>query len=527
MAKKMLEGLKVVDFTTVIAGPAITKPLADYGATVLKIESRGHLDLLRQSPFPEPQQQRGFPVFQADLRGPFSPWGNRSPAAAFYNTGKLSIAINLANPEGRELAKRFVAWADVVVENFAGGAMKRMGLGYEDLKKVKPDLIMLSSCMQGQTGPHFTHPGYGTQLVNLAGLRSTAGWPDREPAEIGPYTDYVAPRYSLIAIMAALDYRRRTGKGQYIDLSQFEVGLQLMAPLLLETAVNGRVSERVGNYSPYAAPHGAYPCLPRHTDRWCAIAVGTDEEWRNFCRVMGDPEWTRDPKFSTIQARRENETELDRLVEEWTINFLPGDIVARLRDAEVWAGVVESGDALLKHYPPVKHRSPYAAPHGVYRCHCEDRWCAIAVFTDEEWQSFCRVIGNPEWTRDARFSTLQARLENVEELDRLVAEWTSSYTAEDVMTMMQAAGVAAGVLETGEDMMEKDPQFRHRHLFWELDHPEIGKYHGVAPSFILSKFPYELQRSPLMGEHNEDVLKDILGMSDEEVDELIRESIIE
>jgi crotonobetainyl-CoA:carnitine CoA-transferase CaiB-like acyl-CoA transferase len=292
--------------------------------------------------------------------------------------------------------------------------------------------------------------------------------------------------------------------------------------------VNGRVNERVGNYYPYAAPHGAYPCRPCHTeDRWCAIAVYTDEEWQNFCRVIGNPEWTRDARFNTLQARRENEEELDRLVEQWTINHLPEEVVRRMREAEVWAGVLETGRELDEHEPPVKHRSPYTAPHGAYRCRWEDRWCAIAVFTDEEWRSFCTVIGNPEWTEDTRFGTLQARQENVEELDRLVGAWTLNHTAEEVMTMMQAAGVAAGVLETGEDMMEYDPQLKHRHLFWELAHPEIERFRGVAPSFILSKCPCEVKRSPLLGEHNEYALKELLGMSDEEVTELIKEGVLE
>jgi len=381
--------------------------------------------------------------------------------------------------------------------------------------------------MQGQTGPHANHPGYGTQLVNLAGFSNISGWPDREPAGIGPYTDYVAPRFSLLAIMAALDYRRRTGKGQYIDLSQYESAIHFMSPLIMDNVVNGRVATRMGNHSPYAAPHGAYPCLSRHKDRWCAIAVYTDEEWQSFCRVIGNPAWTREARFSTLLARRQNEEELNRLVEEWTINLLPEDVVRRMQEAEVPAGVLQSGKDFLKRKPELKNRSPYAAPHGAYRCRWEDRWCVIAVFTDEEWESFCRVIGDPAWTKDPRFVTLQERKENEEELDGLVAEWTINHSPEEVMSMMQGAGVAAGVVETGEDMMEYDPQLRHRRLFRELEHPEIGRYRGVTPSFVLSKCPCEIRRAPLMGEHNEYTLKKVLGMSDEEVDGLITEGVIE
>ena len=173
------------------------------------------------------------------------------------------------------------------------------------------------------------------------------------------------------------------------------------------------------------------------------------------------------------------------------------------------------------------NRYPYAAPHGAYRCRGEDRWCAIAVFTDEEWQSFCKVIGNPAWTNDPKFSTLLARKENEEELDRLVEEWTINHSAEEVMSMMQAAGVAAGTVQTAEDLLEHDPQLKHRHFFWELEHPEIGKYRARRPPFMLSKSPCELRRAPLLGEHNEYVLKEILGMSDEEIAELVIEGVIE
>jgi crotonobetainyl-CoA:carnitine CoA-transferase CaiB-like acyl-CoA transferase len=173
------------------------------------------------------------------------------------------------------------------------------------------------------------------------------------------------------------------------------------------------------------------------------------------------------------------------------------------------------------------NRSLDAAPHGAYLCRGEDRWCTIAVFTDEEWQSFTRVIGSPAWTNDPKFATLAARKENEDELDRLVEEWTTNRPAEEVMNKMQVAGVAAGVVETGEDLLENDPQLRYRHFFWELDHPEIGKYRAPRPSFVLSKTAPELSRGPLLGEHNEYVLKDILGISDEEIAELIIAGVLE
>jgi benzylsuccinate CoA-transferase BbsF subunit len=515
--KKLFEGFKVADFSAVIAGSLITKTLASHGAEVIKIEGRNHLDIFRQS---VPSVMDDPYVFQ--------PWANRGLSLNVWNTTKYGVALNLAHPKGKEIAKRFVARADIVVENFAGGTMEKMGLGYNELKKVKPDLIMLSSCMQGQTGPHSRHPGYGTQLVNLAGFGNIVGYPDREPFGIGAYTDFVAPRFSLLALMAAVDYRRRTGKGQYIDVSQYEASVHFMAPLLLDYSVNGRVAERVGNYYPYAAPNNAYPCRARHLDdKWCIIAVYTNEEWRNFCKVIGEPPWTKDPKFATLQARRENEEELDKLVESWTIIRTPEAVERSLREGGLGAKIVKSPREFTERVPPVKHRSPYAAPHGAYRCHWEDRWVAISVSNEEEWRSFCKVIGNPPWTEEPRFSTLQGRQQNVEEMDSLIGEWTINRTDKEVMDMMQSADVSAGIVETGEDIFENDLQFMHRHIFWEVDMPEVGKCHGVAPSFIMSNCPVEIKRAPIMGEHNEWAFKELLGMSDEEIRGLILEGVVE
>ncbi|MFC1966673.1 CaiB/BaiF CoA transferase family protein [Chloroflexota bacterium] len=403
MPGKLLEGIKVVDFTHFITGPLATKYLSDYGARVIKVEGRVKHD-----------EERTMAPFKDGISGL-----NRGGSFNEYNTGKLGVTANLANPKGVEIAKKFIAWADIVVENFAGGTMARMGLSYEELKKVKPDIIMVSSCMMGQTGPYANHPGLGPHLTALSGFSHISGWPDKEPPFISAYTDYVAPRFLALAILAALDYRRRTGKGQHLDLSQYENGVHFLAPLILDYAVNQRVADRMGNLYPYAAPHNAY------------------------------------------------------------------------------------------------------------RCRGEDQWCAIATFSDEEWQSFCKVIGNPAWTREPRFSTLQSRKESEDELDKLVEEWTINHQTGDVMSTMQVEGVPAGVLQTGEDLLEYDPQLKHRHFFCELEHPEIGKYRAYRPSFMLSKCPYELRRAPLLGEHNEYVLKEVIGMSDEEIAELVMEGIVE
>jgi len=403
MTKKLLDGVKVADFSQFIAGPLVTKPLADFGATVIKIEGRTRLGGYR-------------------ALGPFKdniPGVDRSATFLPFHSSELSVAINLAKPRGKELAKRIIAWADVVVENFAGGVMKKMGLDYSELKLLKPDIIMLSSCMMGQTGPYAAHPGTGNQLTALTGFNYITGWADRAPAAVDAYTDFIAPLYGVVAILAALDCKRREGKGQYIDISQYEAGIQFMTPLVLDYVVNGRIANRMGN------------------------------------------------------------------------------------------------------------RSNYSAPHGVYRCRGEDRWCAVAVYSDEEWQAFCKVIGKSLLAKDYRFGTLESRKQNEDELDRIVEEWTVNHSAEEVMTWMQEAGVGAGVVQTSKDTLEHDPQLKHSHFFRMVEHPEIGKYMAAGHPFTLSKSPYEVRRVPLLGEHNEYVCKEILGLSDDEIAQLVEDGIVE
>ncbi|MFC2014608.1 CaiB/BaiF CoA transferase family protein [Chloroflexota bacterium] len=389
MANKVLEGIRVTCVTGHVTGPVTSQSLADCGAEVINIETvnkRGRMVMPSGTP--------GYPK----------------------STGKLSVSINFTTPKGLELAHRLIALSDIVVENMAGGVLAKRGMGYEDLKKVKPDIIMLSTCMQGQTGPHSSHAASGHKLSALSGFNHLTGWPDRQPAFVGTYTDFVAPRYNIIAIMAALDYRRRTGKGQYLDMSQYEPGIQFMAPLILDNVVNNRVANRMGNECTYAAPHNAYRC------------VG------------------------------------------------------------------------------------------------EDRWCAIAVFTDEEWQSFCTVIGSPELTKDPRFATLLARKENEEELDRIINEWTAKYTPPVVMTLMQEAGVAAGMVQNVQDQIEKDPHLKHRHFFWEIEDSEREKESpAFEPDYRLS---LRIRQGPTVGQHNDYVLKDILGVSDKEITDLTDEGVI-
>ncbi|MEE8471325.1 MAG: CoA transferase [Dehalococcoidia bacterium] len=402
--KQALAGLKVVDFSWIFTGPIVTKYLGDHGAEIIKIESATRPDGTRlMTPFTGGQISL-----------------NRSGVFANYNSSKYSMNINLREPRGVEVVKKLVERADIVLETFGPGVMNKLGLDYSQLEKVKPEIIMLSMSMFGQYGPYANQPTFGQLLQATNGFVHLLGWPDRSPAlPVAAYTDYIAPWYVLIALMAALDYRRRTGKGQYIDLAMQEASVHLASPVVMDYTINDRIQNRMGNNCPGAAPHGVYPC----------------------------------------------------------------------RDHE--------------------------------------RWCAIAVFTDKEWQSLCKVMDNPKWAQSPKFDTLLHRTENVEELDKLMSKWTKKFTPEELMTRLQAAGVAAGVVQTGQDLVDYDPQLRHRKHFVEMEHAEAGKHLTERPPFLLSRTPSEPQRPfPSFGEHTEFVCKEILCMEDEEFAELVGAGVL-
>jgi benzylsuccinate CoA-transferase BbsF subunit len=396
--------VKVVEFAVFAAGPMVGKHLGEHGATVVRIESRSRPDGFRVH----------YPPYKDNIPGL-----NRTGTFAIFNDSKLGITLNLKHPEGTAVARRLVAWADVLIENFVPGVMARNGLSYEAAREIKPSLVYLSSCNMGQTGPKASQRGFGSQLTSQSGFTYLTGDPDGEPMLLfGPYIDFVAVGFGLVAVLAALDHRRRTGCGQYIDLSQYEAGLQFMAPALLHYEVNGRVMTRMGNRSWHAAPHGAYPC-------------------------------------------RE-----------------------------------------------------------------EDRWCVIAVCTEEEWRAFCRTTGHPEWAEDARFASLDARKAHEDELDALIRSWTLRWSPREVMETLQAAGVRAGVVHRLSDLFA-DPQLAHRRVWQELPHPELERFHYMAPPYILSETPAEQHRSPLLGEHNQRVYHDFLGLSDREIERLIAAGVID
>ena len=298
----------------IYAGPASTRYLADYGATVIRIESVKKIDATRTvAPFKDGRAGSSAPQFIA--------------TSISASTGSHSISRRQG---AREVAMRLLKWADVVIENFSPKVMRAWGMDYESLRKIKPDLIMLSACLNGQTGPDRMLAGYGNMGACMAGFGELTGWPDRPPAApFSAYTDFTSPKFITAALLAALDHKRRTGQGQYIDVSQVEAPIHLLARAFLDYTVNGRIQTRMGNALREYAPTGVYPCAG--TDRWVALAAPTDAVWRALCSASGRG-WSEDPRFVTAIARLEHREILDEAIGSWTIGFKPGvleDILQR------------------------------------------------------------------------------------------------------------------------------------------------------------------------------------------------------
>jgi benzylsuccinate CoA-transferase BbsF subunit len=337
------------------------------------------------------------------------------------NAGKRSITIDLTNPEAIPLIKRLVAISDIVVENFSPRVMPKLGLDYETLRQIKPDLIMLSLPGFGAEGPYRDYVSYGPNIMSVSGLTHLTGYPDGPPSGVTfGYGDYVGGINGVVAILAAVYYRDQTGLGQYVNLAQFEAAVAFLGPAVLETTATGREPNRQGNRHPDAAPHGVYPC----------------------------------------------------------------------------AG--------------------------------EDRWCAIAVTSDDQWRIFAGVLGRPELAADARFATLAARKAHEAEIDALIADWTRPQAAEDVMTACQSAGVAAAVAVTIADLLERDPQIAARGYYEAVDHPHLAGLKIDGATFQLSETPggYRGAGGGLLGEGNDYVFQDLLGMDEGEIARLMEAGVI-
>ncbi|MFC2005694.1 CaiB/BaiF CoA transferase family protein [Chloroflexota bacterium] len=323
----ILHNIRILDFTWVLAGPYATRTLADFGAEVIKV----------QPLMPEEEGRFG--------RGYYNTW----------NRNKLGITLNLNTPQGVALAKKLVGISDAVVENFTPRVMTNWELDYVKLKKIKPDIIMLSMSTMGNTGPWRDYTGFGPAVQAFSGITHLTSYRGKPPSGLGySYADHVAGLIAALALLSALEYRRKTGEGQYIDVSQVEAMASMLGSAIPEYTLKGKPPEPAGNHANEAAPYGVYRC--RGDDRWCAIGVFSDEEWRGFKQAVGNPPWAEDKRFTTLSGRLENADELDKLVQRWTREHTTDEVMALLQEQGVAAGVVQNASDLAND-PQLKARN--------------------------------------------------------------------------------------------------------------------------------------------------------------------------
>ena len=399
-----LKGIRILDLSQVWAGPFASRMLADMGAEVIHVEACQRIDFVRYQTL-------------ADNEAGERPW-ERS-WVTWLHRNKYGITLNLNDTRGIDIFKRLLRISDVVLENFSPRVMENLGLSDTILKKIKPDIIMLSMSAYGQSGPYRDYIGMGASIEPVAGLTELTGYPDGPPIGLDSnLSDPSASFHGAGAILAALHYRDRTAKGQYIDLSEMETAMTLIGGQIIDYTMNKIVRTRAGN------------------------------------------------------------------------------------------------------------QHPWLAPHGCYRCKGDDKWVVIAVRSEEEWQLFCSAIGNPVWTKDERFCDMMNRWHNQDELNKHIEEWTRNLDHYEVMYILQGMGVpAAAVLNTKEVLLDK--HVRERRCFELVDHPEVGRRPIPAMSFRLSKTPGSIRKSaPLLGEDNEYVLGELLGIAKDEIAQLASEQVI-
>jgi len=407
MARLPLEGIRVLDFGQMWAGPHVTEWLSVAGAEVIKIETTLKIDFMRNVGVPAT-----VPIKE---RTP-----NHGSAFASLNYGKKSLTLNMNTPQAKDIFKRLVKISDVVTENFGGAVLDKWGVGYNNLKKIKPDIILYQGSGYGRTGPHSERPSYAEIVEAFDGSSYLNGYPGGEPNTVGvaPWMDAGQAMHGAFAILCALYHRELSGEGQQIDAAMIEGSANFLGEAIMDTIMNNRVGERVGN-----------------------------------------------------------------------------------------------GDNVL-------------APHGCYRCRGEDRWVAIAVSNDSEWKALCAVMGSPSWAERSEFGDQLSRWHNSTELDRHIQEWTRGQDAYDVTRVLQSARVMAGPSLGPKELVE-DPQLKDRAFFVENDHPAIGKIIYAGLPFRLSNAPRgNYGPSPLLGEHNNYVLGELLGFSQGEIESLSIEKVL-
>ena len=335
-----LAGIRVLDFTWAWAGPHGTLLLALLGAEVIKVESRRRLDHTR---------------VRSLMAGPVLASPDHSVIFADLNVDKLSVSLDLKQPRAVEIARRIAGVCDVVTENMRPGTLERLGLGYEDLRAVKPDIIMVSSSAVGATEPERSYVGYAPTFAALGGLSSITGFPDGVPSPLSGAVDLRVGTTCAVAVLAALYHRHRTGEGQYVDVSSTEVVSALIGHVFMEYVMNGRVPTRDGNRDLAMAPHNCYRCqsgeggsLSDERGHWVSIAVGSDEEWRALCRVLGERALEDDPRFADVVSRWRHREEIDDIISAWTRERTAEEAAETLQSAGVAAMPVLDGAALAR-----------------------------------------------------------------------------------------------------------------------------------------------------------------------------------
>jgi benzylsuccinate CoA-transferase BbsF subunit len=318
-----LAGIRVLEFSQAIAGPTCGRYLAEHGAEVIRVENARRLDNLRQSgsswlPAGTPQE------VSRDTR----------PSLSTFNAGKLSVGIDPSMPEGKDLVLKLAAKSDVLVANLSVNALPSMGLGYKEVRAVRPDIIYCSLPAFGNTdGPYRDFKAWGPNLAGLAGIDHLTGWPDRPPAGIGnvAYVDFMGGFEAAIEILAAILERDLTGRGAFIDIAQYEAAVACLGPAVMDLTANGNSWQRQGNRCEWAAPHGVFPS--RGDDRWIAITAFSDKHWAALCLVAEGEGFASDPRFATMSSRLELVDELEALIGGWTRSFTGRELEQRLQEA--------------------------------------------------------------------------------------------------------------------------------------------------------------------------------------------------
>lgn len=340
MPQLPMEGIRVLDSTYVFALPYTGALLADFGAEVIKIEGPSHPDTTRNSGL-----AGSYP--EHDLGD--DPW-NRPSTYNLLHRGKQSLTLDMTNPRGRDLFRDMVRVSDVVMENFTPRVMRAWELDYPNLRKIKPDIIMISNTGFGHGGgPYSNNPAQATTLEGMHGHCWVTGYDGEGPNRVGAsFVDFLSTWTALFAIGSALRYRSRTGQGQWADIAMYQAGVMFMSDYLMDAISNGRDGERIGNRHPYRAPQGCYPA--QGDNEWIALSVGADEQWQSLCKVLGREDLAQDARFADMLSRQRNHDELDKVIEVWSAERDKYDMMHQLQGAGIPAGPVLTGKDV--HFDP-------------------------------------------------------------------------------------------------------------------------------------------------------------------------------